>query len=96
MMDEKALLQAIQQMFAEERAHTQRLFIEERKYTQQLLAEELAPIRQSIVKLEDLPRQIRLIAEGHMGTVERLDRIESRLDSIENQLENAVIVKAAQ
>lgn len=60
-----------------------------------IVHDEVKPLRESVAKLEDMPRQIKLIAEGHTGLVEHMDRIETRLDNIENQLENAVIVKAA-
>lgn len=105
-MDNNELLQAMQQLLLEERQHTQdlfiaerqytkELFIAERQYTQELLEKEIAPLRQSIVKLESLPGQIKLIAEGHTILVEKINNIEVRLDKIEDQLDNAVIVKAA-
>lgn len=94
-MTDEQMLQAMQGLLAEERAYAKTLLVEQEQRLKDKIEDSIRPLRKSIVKLEDMPRQIKLIAEGHAGLVERLDKIEIRLDRIENQLETAVIVKAA-
>ena len=55
-----------------------------------------ARMNQNIAKLEQLPDQIKAMSEGITGINRNIEEMKTRLDNIENTLDNAVIVKAAQ
>ncbi|WRS27813.1 hypothetical protein U6B65_01410 [Oscillospiraceae bacterium MB08-C2-2] len=85
-MDQEAL-QAIRELFIEERQHTARI-IEEK------LEDKIKPLRDSIAKLEDMPKQIKIIAEGHIGLDRNIKELQDHIAEVQTTLENAIVVKA--
>lgn len=97
-MDNHELLQALKQLLLEESDDTpnyiQQALVNERQHTEELFEKEIAPLRQILAELEDMPKQIELILEAQSCLLTKISGVEVKLDEIENKLDNATSIKA--